>query len=394
MLNAGVGYSVSNNPKVAAAEATQEAMRQAGLHHAAGALCFATTAHGAAFTAIMRTVGAEARTRDVAGCSSAGVIAAEREIESGPAVAAIVFGGASLSAKRIFVPSLRGRAREVAAEVAAAARPALGANNLLCLFADTYNMEPDAMLEALGRELPGVAVVGGGASEDGSIGETFQFCGDTVSSNAVAGMLLSGDFELNVGASQACTPLGTTHQVTAVRDNILVELDGRRAFDVFAEAAGPLAQDLRRASAFVFLGVPLDPAAEKMARGNYLVRNIVGASAEHGVLALAHRPRIGDRVGFVLRNGERAREDLKATLEELRDRVAAAPPAFGLYFDCVSRGAGLYDIPDHDSAYIARYLGHVPIAGFFTGFEVGPLGARDGMLQYSGVLALVAERRG
>lgn len=394
MLNAGVGYSVSNNPKVAAAEATQQAMRQAGLHHAAGALCFATTAHGAAFTAIMRTVAAEARTRDVAGCSSAGVIAAEREIESGPAVAVIVFGGTSLGAKRIFVPSLRGRPREAAGEVAAAVRPALGANNLLCLFADTYNMEPDALLDALGRELPGVTVVGGGASEDGSIGETFQFCGDTVSSNAVAGMLLSGDFDLTVGSSQACTPLGPTHGVTAVRDNIVIELDGRRAFDVFAEAAGPLAQDLQRAAAFVFLGIPLDPAAEQMVRGSYLVRNIVGASAEHGVLAVAHRPRIGDRVGFVLRNGERAREDLKAALEELQERTAAAPPVFGLYFDCVSRGAGLYDIPDHDSAYIARYLGHVPIAGFFTGFEIGPLGARPGTLQYSGVLALVSEKRG
>ena len=132
-------------------------------------------------------------------------------------------------------------------------------------------------------------VVGGGASEDGSIGETFQFCGDTVSSNAVSGMLLAGDFDLNLGASLACTPLGKTYRVTAVRDNILVELDGRRAFDVFAEAAGPLAEDLKRAVAFVFLGVPLDPEAEQMERGRYTVRNIVGASAEHGVLAVAHR---------------------------------------------------------------------------------------------------------
>ena len=102
MLHAGVGYSISNNPRVAAAEATREAMRQAGLHHAAGALCFATTAHGAAFGLIARTVAAEAHTRDVAGCSSVGVIAGEREIESGPAVAVMVFGGSSLNAKRLF----------------------------------------------------------------------------------------------------------------------------------------------------------------------------------------------------------------------------------------------------------------------------------------------------
>jgi small ligand-binding sensory domain FIST len=202
-------------------------------------------------------------------------------------------------------------------------------------------------------------------------------------------MLLAGDFDINLGASLACTPLGKTYQVTAVRDNILVELDGRRAFDVFAEAAGPLAEDLKRAVAFVFLGVPLDPEAEQMERGRYTVRNIVGASAEHGVLAVAHRPKIGERLGFALRNGERSRDDLKATLEAMQAHAAAAP-VFGLYFDCVSRGAALYNIPDHDSAYIGRYLGHLPIAGFFTGFEVGPLGGSYGTLQYSGVLALIS----
>lgn len=392
MLHAGAGYSISNNPKVAAAEATEEALRQAGLHHAAGALCFATTAHGAAFPLILRTVSRQAHTREVAGCSGTGVIAAEHEIESGPAVAVLVFGGSSLEARRLFAPSLSGRGREIAAEIAAAARPAMGANNLLCLFPDTYNMEPDVMIDALARDLPGVPVVGGGASEDGSIGETFQFCGDTVSSNAVSGMLLAGDFDVNIGASQACTPLGPVHCVTAMRDNILIELDGRRAFDVFAEAAGPLADDLKRAVAFIFMGVPLDPDAERMERGSYLVRNIVGASSEHGVLAVAHRPQIGGKIGFVLRNGERSRDDLKATMGLMKERETE-PPAFGMYFDCVSRGAALYNIPHHDSAYISRYFGHLPIAGFFTGFEIGPAAMRTAMLQYSGVLALISPRR-
>src|SRR5277367_5458949 len=129
MLNAGVGYSISNNPRVAAAEATRDAMRQAGLDQAAGALCFATTAHGAAFGLMVRMVAAEARTPEVAGCSSVGVIAGQREIESGPAVAVMVFGGSALTAKRLFVPTLRGRAREVAGEIAATVRPALGDNN-------------------------------------------------------------------------------------------------------------------------------------------------------------------------------------------------------------------------------------------------------------------------
>src|SRR5216684_2547471 len=326
MLHAGVGYSVAVNPRTAAVEATSAALKQAGLRIADGALCFASSAHAAMYQLLVRTVADTSGTREVAGCGSIGVIAAGREIETGPSVAVLVFGGGAIDATRLFAPSLRGRAREVAAELAAAARPKLGTNNLLCVFPDTYNLEPEPFLATLAQELPGVTVVGGGATEDGSAGETFQFCGDAVSSNSVSGMLLAGIFGL----------------------------DGRPAYEVFAEAAGPLAADLKRAVTFVFLGVPVEADAQRIERGNFYVRNIMGASEEHGAIAVAYRPKVGDLVGFVLRDAERSREELKATLAEMGTRTHN-PPAFGLYFDCVSRGSGLYNIPDHDSAYISQY---------------------------------------
>ncbi len=396
MIRAGVGFSTALNPRNAAAEATAAALAQAGISRAQGALCFATPAYGAAYPMILRTVASEAHTREVAGCSSMGVIAGETEIESGQALAVLVFGGNEneIHATRFFVPTLRGRAAGVAAEVASAVRAKLDKSNLLILFADTYNFEAEATLEALGAELPGVSIAGGGASEDGSIGETFVFCGDTVSSNAISGMLLSGDFELTIANSIACGLIGTAHRVTAARDNILIELDGRPAFEVFAEAAGPLAADLRRALTYVFVAIPVYENAQTIERGEFVVRNIVGASEEHGVIAVAFQPRVGDTVGFVLRDAERSREDLKATLDELSDRLDnKTPPAFGLYFDCVSRGAGLYNIPGHDSAYIRRALGPVPIAGFFTGFEIGTLAEQTSLLQYSGVLALISGKK-
>ena len=396
MIRGGVGYSNARNPRSAAAEATAAALAQAGISRATGALCFATPAYGAAYPMILRTVASEAHTREVAGCSSMGVIAGETETESGHALAVLVFGGNEdeIRATRFFVPTLRGRAAGVASDVAAAVRPKLGKSNLLILFADTYNFEAEATLEALGTELPGVTIAGGGASEDGSIGETFVFCGDTISSNAVSGMLLSGEFELTLANSIACGLIGTAHRVTAARDNIVIELDGRPAYEVFAEAAGPLAADLRRALTYIFVAIPVYENADTIERGQFVVRNIVGASEEHGVIAVAFQPKVGDVIGFVLRDAERSREDLKATLDDLNDRLDnKPPPAFGLYFNCVSRGAGLYNIPGHDSAYIRRALGPVPIAGFFTGFEIGSLAEQTSLLQYSGVLALISGKK-
>ena len=397
MIRGGVGYSTARNPRSAAAEATAAALAQAGISRATGALCFATPAYGAAYPMILRTVASEAHTRDVAGCSSMGVIAGETETESGHALAVLVFGGNEdeIRATRFFVPTLRGRAAGVASDIAGAVRPKLAKSNLLILFADTYNFEAEATLEALGTELPGVTIAGGGASEDGSIGETFVFCGDTISSNAVSGMLISGEFELTLANSIACGLIGTAHRVTAARDNIVIELDGRPAYEVFAEAAGPLASDLRRALTYIFVAIPVYENANTIERGQFVVRNIVGASEEHGVIAVGFQPKVGDTIGFVLRDAERSREDLKATLDDLNDRLSnnPAPPAFGLYFNCVSRGAGLYNIPGHDSAYIRRALGPVPIAGFFTGFEISSLADQTSLLQYSGVLALISGKK-
>jgi small ligand-binding sensory domain FIST len=391
MLRAGVGLSVQSNPRTAAIEATQAALKQAGLRIADAAICFASSALGSAFPLLVRTVAETAGTQQIAGCGSIGVIANGREIETGPSLAVLVFSSDTFQATRLFVPQLRRRGREAAEELAALVRPRLGAANLLCLFPDTYNFEPDPFLATISRELPSVTIVGGGATEDGSVGETFQFCGDVVSSNSLAAMLLSGDFAISTGAALACAPLGSTHRVTAVRDNIILELDGRSAYEVFSEAAGPLVADLRRALAFVFLGVPLENGGERLERGNFYVRNIAGVSSEHGAIAVAHRAQVGDAVGFVLRDGERSRNELKATLESLAIS-AKDPPGFALYFDCVSRGSGLYNIPDHDAAYIGQYFAKLPVAGFFTGFEIGPLGKGNRLLQYSGVLALVSEQ--
>ncbi len=391
MIRAGSACSTAADASRAAEGATRAALAEAGLSRANCAICFATTAQGAGFPAIMRTVAETAGTREVAGCSASGVITTDDDVEKAVAVAVLVVGGDAIAARRMFVPGLRGRAREAAHELAAAARPIGNRGNLLCVFADSYNAQGDLLLRALQAELPGITIVGGGATEDGSIGETFQFCGDTVSSNSLSAILLSGDFDLNIGATLACSPLGPGHRVTAVEDNVLIKLDGRPAFEVFKEAIGPLADDLQRAVSFVFLGVPIDPEARSLQRGGYFIRNIVGFNQENGLLAVAHQPRVGDLVGLVLRNGERARDDLKATLGEMKGRIHRNP-AFALYFDCVSRGEALYGIRGHDTAYIQQHLGRIPLIGFRTGFEIGPLGAGTGLLQYSGVLALVSEK--
>src|SRR5207245_9177618 len=116
VLRAGAGLSTERDSARAAAEAAGSALRAAHLQRADLLLVFATTPHGPGFTRITRTAGELCGTTQVVGCSAAGVLAGEEEVEGGPAVAVLALRGDS-AARRFFVPLPRGRAERVAAPI-------------------------------------------------------------------------------------------------------------------------------------------------------------------------------------------------------------------------------------------------------------------------------------
>jgi len=94
-----------------------------------------------------------------------------------PPFAVLALGG-GFRARRFFVPISRGgRPMPLRRSLRPPASPD-GHERLLLLFADTYNVEPEPLFLRLAELLPGVPVVGGGASEDGSVGEVSVFAGD------------------------------------------------------------------------------------------------------------------------------------------------------------------------------------------------------------------------
>lgn len=394
MLHAGVGLSTHRNTERAAVEAAQTALTRSGSDTADLALVFATTEHGPNYGLLLRTIKDVAHATHVVGCSGGGVLTTDGEVERAPGVAVLTVRADTFAASRFFVPQLRGRGYETGKEVAARIQPHLGADNLLVVFPDTYNFNAASFFRGLSEAAPNLPVVGGGASEDGTLGETFQLCGDTVSNDAVCGVLLSGQFHHTIGIAQACQPISPVHTVTKSHKNLILELDGRPAFAVFAEVVRqPLLDDLRRAAAFVFVGLPVDAERQRIARGEYVVRNIVGVDPNQGIVAIADEIRQGQKMVFTLRDGDGSRDDLQVTLEAQAQAWEGQAPGFGLYFDCVGRGSGLYGFPDLDTSYIKQYLGDVPVIGFFTGCEIAPIQRQPSLHQYSGVLVLVGEKR-
>ncbi|MFQ5913867.1 MAG: FIST N-terminal domain-containing protein [Nitrospinota bacterium] len=386
---AGSGLSGNSDTLRAASEAADQAMARMGVNRVDWAVVFATVHHFAAYRKMMEAVAESTGAAKLVGCSGSGVLTEEGEIEGAPGIAVLAVVSPSLQAYPFLERPIESRPDDAALAIAEEVRPHVSARSALVLFPDTYHLNPQPFLSSLEEELGPVQLIGGGASEDGSQGRTYQFYGSRIESNAVVGMLLTGTASVDVRMTQACRPLGPTLVVTGAERNVIYELGGRPAFEVFQDAAGEeLMRDLRKAVTTVFVGLPMDLDQEEIDRGQYLIRNVVGVDPESGAIAIADEVRTGQILTFALREPVGAREDLMRMASGLRkDRP---PVAFGMYFNCMARGRGLYGEAGVDSRTLRESLEGAPVAGFFTGSEIASIGGKTRLHQYSGVLLLVS----
>lgn len=205
---------------------------------------------------------------------------------------------------------------------------------------------------------------------------------DRMTEGGVSGILFAGDVPVATGLSQGCSPVGDIHNVTAAQDNILIELDGRPALEVFKEDIGDvLARNLERVGGYIHAALPISGDDS----GDYLVRNVVGIDPEKKLVAIGDRISIGDRVMFVRRDGPSAMEDLDRMLGDVVKRADGAPKA-ALYYSCVARGPNLFGEESEELKAVQEALGDdVPLVGFFANGEI----SKNRLYSYTGVLTLL-----
>jgi small ligand-binding sensory domain FIST len=392
MLQAGVGQSSNPSTARAAEEAATQAMARAGIGQADLVLAFFTVDHLPGYQKLIAALRDATRTDRIVGSSGVGVLTGAGEIEANPGLAVLVLSSDLIQAHPFLFHPLRGRDREVGVEIAQNVSET-EQPSLLVLLPDAYNGQPRHLVEGIEEQVGFLPVVGAGSSENGTHGRTYQLCGDRLTTNALSGLSLAGAFESSIGITQGCQPVTEPMVITKAQGNLIFEIDHRPAFDTFAKVIkGPLLEDLRRALSYVFVGLPADPRQNMVGPGEYLVRNIVGLDPQKGVLAVGEEVFEGERMVFTLRDGQRAREDLSQMLQRQLNSLSGKTPKFGLYFNCCARGTSLYGIPGIDTAYIRQALGDFPLIGFFGNFEMGPLGNKNHLLAYTGVLVLITER--
>jgi small ligand-binding sensory domain FIST len=389
MIAVGVGHSEDPRTAYAARAAADQAMAAAGVDRADLILVFATIPHAPTYPVMVEALRAATQAPHLIGCSALGVLTTAGEITGTPAIVVLALRSPDISFTPFLARDLNGRDEGVGQRIGRTLKASVDASSLLTILPDTLNLQGGALLAGLRHELGAVPIVGGGASEDGSLRRTFVMCGNEVESNAVAGLLWTGRFTHSITATQACTPIGRPCVVTKASGHTIEELEGRPAVEVLADLLRQHPAGASLGPGTLFLGVPADRAQTALVNGEYLVRNILGIDPIRGALTVAEEIVEGQIAGFVVKGSEPARQDLAHALADAARVHQGCPPAFGLYFNCCGRGAPLYGEDNVDVTAIRKTFGDIPLIGFSTYAEIGPIMGVPHLLTYTGVLTLI-----
>jgi small ligand-binding sensory domain FIST len=347
MIAAGTGFAVGGTADNAALEASLQAVERSGTDRADLAVVFVTgdaypRAHEA-LHAVRRVTGARA----VVGCSGGGVLTERCEVEDDLAVAVLVVRCERLVATP-FVFERQDERQDLGMELAQRIGTTVAEGGCALVLPDAMGCNPAALLAQLHDTLGFVPVLGAVAA--GS--PMFELYNTEAAQGALVGIALSGLAPV-IGVAQGCTPIGEPYVITRAEAHVIQRIANRPALEILEEAirALPDAQ-ARIRHAGVFAGLAMDPAKSPLERGDFLVRNLVGADPSSGALAVAERVRVGQTLQFQIRDAVASREDLHGMLGEVAAHLGGRRPVFGCYFDCAGRGRGLFGVPDHDVTLI------------------------------------------
>lgn len=393
MIRAGVGHSENSSSPKAAREACCMALESSGIEKADFGFVFTTIDHCSSYPAILKILKDTTGVACVAGASGYGILTHECEIEKSGGLAVLVVQSDVISPTSFLIPNLQESNLEVGKTIGRLMKGKAKGESLLTLFPDPLSLFSEDVFQGVEEEMGGVPIIGGNAGEDGKHRMTFQWNESGSSCDSISGMYLTGRFSSIITIAQSCKPLSNRIVVTKSRGNTILELNHRPALDILLELLSKLKIDkLEMAAALIFVGIPLEDG--EGGDGPYLTRNIIGADPKRKSIAVSTELREGDEIFFLLRHGDLAKKDLEETLERIAPSVEEKKPRFGFYFNCCARGRSLYGSPDIDRLAIQQRLGPIPFAGFFTYGEIAPIGTRNFIHNFTGVLTLIGESTG
>jgi small ligand-binding sensory domain FIST len=329
----------------------------------------------------------------LAGCSSSSLIVGEHEVEEDPGITLGLYAlpGADLKAFHFSQSQVEEANGPGYWRLETGLEP--NQTNGWLAFIDPFNLDSETWLKTWNEAYAPLPVLGGLASGSPREQLTQIYLNGDVHEEGGIAISVGGDVKLAGVTSQGCTPIGETWTLTKVEQNIIHEIGNRPAYEVLAETFNALpAEEQQKARGNLFIGLVVNEYLEEFHRGDFLIRNLLGADPRSGTIAVGALPRMGQTVQFQRRSAAAATEDMNELLGRAKTDIGDSTIYGGCLCCCNGRGQNLFGRPNHDAEMVQQRLGPLGLAGFFCNGEIGPIGEKNFLHGYTASLALFVKK--
>jgi hypothetical protein len=303
----------------------------------------------------------------LAGCSTAGEIGPSGVTDNALVLTAVRLDGCSVQLATTDLAAMHDSHAAGERLARQLTRPGL---RCVLLLGQGVGINGSALIKGLSNALgPDVAISGGLAGDNGAFVQTVTVSSHAIDTHQIVAVGFFGEgLRVRHGSFHGWEPFGPARKVTRAHGNVLFELDGMPALDIYRRYLGEHARALPAAGLlfpFEMLG------ADRLGQG--LIRTILGMDADAGSLVLA---------GDILSDGylklmHASIDSLVAGADMAGRQVAGGHDSTGdslaLLISCVGRKLVMGIRTDEEIEAVAQALGpRAMLAGFYSNGEIGP----------------------
>jgi hypothetical protein len=299
-------------------------------------------------------------------CSTAGEIHHSQVLDDSVSVTALEFSSTTVKANAVNIDTY---SNSFEAGISLGRQSDGNGLKYLMVLCDGNKVNGSELIRGMNTVIPNNIPITGGLAGDGDRFEsTLVGLNGTPGEGVIAAIGFYGEkLKIGHGSRGGWDTFGLEKVVTKSTNNVLFEMDGQNALDIYKRYLGPDAEQLPGAALLFPLAVVLPGAAEP------IVRTILSVDNNAGSMTFAGDIPVGAKVRFMRANFDK----LVVAASEAASQsfiIEGTPPDYALLISCVGRKIILRSRIEEEIESIDNIFGHQTLlSGFYSYGELSPL---------------------
>ncbi len=302
----------------------------------------------------------------IVGCTTAGEIYGTRVEDDTLVITAVSFEDTTLQFAQVDIDKEKNS--YTAGERLARSLDHEGLVHVLVI-SDGLKINGSELVKGLSENLPSDVGITGGLAGDGARFEQTLVCTENLPSEGeITAVGLYGDrLKVGYGSLGGWDPFGPDRLVTRSEGNVLYELDGQSALELYKNYLGEHAEGLPSTGLLFPLSLRGSDSEERV------VRTILAVSEEDQSMTFAGDIPEGFYVRLMKANFDRLIDGAIGAAKSCHEAIGSTPPDLALLISCVGRKLVLKQRVEEEVESVREVLGDsTAMTGFYSYGEISP----------------------